>query len=67
MADPDGQVEELETLQAELEERNRIIADLQQGEGVSKGQRVCRLGEGIHSSVLADRVKGYTVLYWLIG
>jgi hypothetical protein len=67
VADPDGQVDELETLRAELEERNRIIAELQQGEGVSKGQRDCGLGEGVHSSVFADRVKGYTVLYWLIG
>jgi len=34
-------VDELETLRAELEERDRIIAELQQGEGVSKTQRAC--------------------------
>ena len=34
-------MDELETLRAELEERDRIIAELQQGEGVSKTQRAC--------------------------
>jgi len=36
VSDPGGQVDELETLRAELEERDRIIAELQQGERVSK-------------------------------
>jgi hypothetical protein len=50
------QVDQLETLRAELEEKERIIAELQQGERVSNIQ-----GE------LADRVSGYTVMYLLIG
>jgi hypothetical protein len=41
VADPGGHVDELETLRAELEERERIIAELQQGERVSKTERAC--------------------------
>ena len=41
MADPGEHVDELETLRAELEERDRVIAELRQGEKVSKVQRAC--------------------------
>jgi hypothetical protein len=39
VADPGGHEDELETLRAELEERDRIIAELQQGEVVSEIER----------------------------